>query len=237
MQPQCAAGHFAAAGYHIENALGNAGFERQLGQAQRGQRRLLGRLEHHRISHRQGRAQFPGGHDHREVPRHHQPDHADRLFHDQRQIVGAGRADLAIHLVAGLAVILDAVAGGADVDGQRVRDRLAHRDGFQQRQLFLVGAHQLGEFQQNAFTLPRLAAGPAPILEGGAGGLDGLVDDAGVALGDFGGGFAGRGIDQRRRSEAGALIGAAADQGRPFCAQAAGAVMPFGGGNHAGSLL
>ena len=41
--------------------------------------RLLGRLEHHRVTGGQCRGQFPGGHQDREVPRNDLPDHAQRL--------------------------------------------------------------------------------------------------------------------------------------------------------------
>ena len=75
----------ARAGDDLDDALGQPGLERELGEAQRGQRRQLGRLEHHRVAGRQRRAHLPRGDRQREVPRHDQPDHAERLAHGERR--------------------------------------------------------------------------------------------------------------------------------------------------------
>ena len=64
---------------HVEHARREADLQRQLAEAQRRQRRLLGGLEHDRAARRERRAELPRGHQQREVPRHDLPAHADRF--------------------------------------------------------------------------------------------------------------------------------------------------------------
>ena len=66
---QRGAGGLAEAGDDVDHAVGDAGLGDQLGQPQRGQRRLLGGLEHHGAAGRQRRAELPRRHQQREVPR------------------------------------------------------------------------------------------------------------------------------------------------------------------------
>ena len=61
----------------------------------------------------------------------------------------AGRRDLVVDLVDGLGVPGDAARGGADVDGQRVLDGLAHVQRFEQRQFLAGGEDLLGKAQQH----------------------------------------------------------------------------------------
>ena len=61
-------GLLAEAGDDVEHARRDAGLERQLGQPQRGQRGLLGRLEHGRAAGGQRRPERTGGHAERIVP-------------------------------------------------------------------------------------------------------------------------------------------------------------------------
>ena len=56
-----------------------AGLEQQLAEVERRQRRLLGRLEHHRAAAGQRRAELPRRHQQREVPGDDLADDADRL--------------------------------------------------------------------------------------------------------------------------------------------------------------
>ena len=70
----------AVAGDHVQHALGQARLERQLAEAQRRERRLLGRLEHDRAAGRQRRRDLPRRHQQREVPGDDLPAHADRLL-------------------------------------------------------------------------------------------------------------------------------------------------------------
>ena len=58
---------------------GKPGLERQLAEAQRGQRRLLGGLQHDRAAGGERRGDLPGRHQQREVPGHDLGADADRL--------------------------------------------------------------------------------------------------------------------------------------------------------------
>ncbi len=138
VQRERLAGLVAVAGHDVEHARRQAGLDRQLGQAQRGERALLARLEDHRVAARQRRPELPGGHDHRVVPGHDDADHAHRFARDQRQRVRAGGRDLVVDLVHRLGVPGDRARGGRHVDRERVLDRLAHVDGLEQRELVLA---------------------------------------------------------------------------------------------------
>ena len=76
---------------HVDHAVGHAGLAQDVGDGERGQRRLLGRLEHDRAAGRQRRADLAGGHGGREVPRRDQHADADRLLQHQDP-VGPRRA-------------------------------------------------------------------------------------------------------------------------------------------------
>ena len=69
----------AVAGDDVHHAGRQADLFAQLGQAERGEGRELGGLEHDRVSHRQRGRDFPGEHQQREVPRDDLPDHPHRL--------------------------------------------------------------------------------------------------------------------------------------------------------------
>ena len=96
MLHQSLAHHRPGAGQHLEHVLGDAGIQGQFGQAQRGERRQLGGLEHHGVSRGQRRGEAPRGDRHREVPGDDRADHADRFVKGDVQPVGhresAGRS-------------------------------------------------------------------------------------------------------------------------------------------------
>ena len=71
---------------------GSPASQRQLAEPDRGQRRQLGRLGDHGVAGGQGRRQPPGQDRHREVPRHDEPDDAERLV--ERDVQAAGHRDL-----------------------------------------------------------------------------------------------------------------------------------------------
>jgi hypothetical protein len=68
-------------------------------------------------------------------------------------VVGRG-GDFVVDLVDGFGAPADRVGGRRDVDAHGVADRLAHVEGFQQRQFFLV-QDQIGEADQDALALGR----------------------------------------------------------------------------------
>ena len=73
------AGGRAVAGHDVDDAVGKPASWASCGDAQGGQRRLLGRLEDDGAAGRQGRAPLPRLHQQREVPRDDLADDADRL--------------------------------------------------------------------------------------------------------------------------------------------------------------
>ena len=81
MRRQRGAGRFAVARHDVHHAVGNAGFLNQFAQQKRGERSLLGGLQHDRAARGQRRAQLPRRHQQREIPRNDLPDHADGLAH------------------------------------------------------------------------------------------------------------------------------------------------------------
>ena len=177
--------HAPGARDDVEDPVRYTGFRGQLGQAQRGQRRCRRRLEHDRVARGQRRADLPRRHDQRVVPRHDGADDTDRLTRHERERIGAGRADLAVDLVDGLGVPLDRLGRRGHVDGQRVADRLADIQRFEERQFFAVRADRLGQLEQDDLALGGRHVRPAPIVERRTGGRDRSVDVLDIALGDL----------------------------------------------------
>src|SRR5262249_31352359 len=108
---------------HVDDAVGNPRVVDQLREAQCRQRRQLRRLEHDRVAAGERRAELPARDVEWEVPRHDQPDDAERLA--ERDVDPAGDGDL------GAAVLVDRT--GVEVEdagdhrdlGAGARDRLA----------------------------------------------------------------------------------------------------------------
>ena len=74
----------------VQDAGRDAGLERELAEAQRAERRLLGRLEDDRAAGGERRADLPRRHQQREVPRDDLPDDADGLLERVGVELGAG---------------------------------------------------------------------------------------------------------------------------------------------------
>ena len=223
---------------HVEHAGRNAGLDGQLGDADAGQRRLFGRLEDHRVAGGQRRAELPAGHQQREVPRHDGGDHADRLTGHQAQFVVGGGGHFVVDLVDGLTAPAQRTRGGRHVDTQRIADRLAHVQGFQQGQLLGVGVDQVGEADHDFLALDRRHARPHAGLEGGTSDLDRALGVGAVTAGDM--------AEQAAVDRADALEGGrrdrvgvfALDEGAALDLQVLGALFPVGTGQggHAGIL-
>ena len=105
------AGDRAIAGDDVHDAWRQIERFENLGEHQRGERRLLGRLQHHGAPGGQRRRQLPRGHQQRIVPRDDLADDADGLAHDHRQRVVGHFERLAMDLRRQPAVILEAVRG------------------------------------------------------------------------------------------------------------------------------
>ena len=65
-------------------------------------------------------------------------------------------------------------------------NRFTGVEGFQQRQLFAMGFHQVGKFMQHRFALGRGGLRPVAAIEDAAGGLDRAIDVALFAARDLG---------------------------------------------------
>ena len=104
----------AVAGDDVHHAGRQADLVAQLREPERGQRRVLRRLEHDRVPQRDRRGDLPRQHQQREVPRDDLPDHADR--HLAREL-GARQLRPA-------AVVVEVPRDERDVDVARLADRL-----------------------------------------------------------------------------------------------------------------
>ena len=99
----------ALAGQDLQDALGQPGLEGEFSDAQRAERRDLGRLEHHGVAGGQSRGEAPTGNGHGEVPGDDHPDHAQWL--EEGDIETARHRDLPSAVTLGSAGIeLDHIA-------------------------------------------------------------------------------------------------------------------------------
>ena len=116
---------------------------------QRAQRRVLGRLDHHRIAGHDRREDLPGRDGDREVPRRDAADDAERLAHGHRPLV----AQLARHRLAERAATLAGdelphVDCFLDV-APSLGEHLAHLPGHELRERLLAVLEQLGGTQDD----------------------------------------------------------------------------------------
>ena len=184
----------AVARHDIEHARRKPRFLHELRDLERGDRRLLGGLQHHRVAGGERRADLPRIEQDRRIPRQDRADHAHRLAPRIGERVGLERDLLALDLV-GRAREIDQPIDRALHFADRVAQRLAVVAGFELGQPRRVAADQLGELVQQQ---PALRGGdlvaPGALhrrLRGG----DGPVDVGVVAFGHLGPDRLGRGID------------------------------------------
>ena len=127
----------------VDDARWYPGFQDQLGEPQRGERRQLGGLEHDGVPARERRAELPAGDVEREVPRHDQADDAEGLAEGDVDAAGDGDR-LSVVLVDGAGVEVEDLRDHADL-GARAGDRLADVLRFDARELFRVLLDEHGE--------------------------------------------------------------------------------------------
>ncbi|MNM91750.1 hypothetical protein D3C81_1040570 [compost metagenome] len=185
MQGQGLADGVTVTWQNVEHACRNTGLNGQLGDADGSQRRFFRRLEHHRVTGSQGRPELPAGHQQWEVPRNDGGNHTHRFASNQAQLIVRGRSDFVVDLVDRFTVPAQGLGGTWHVDVQRVADRLAHVQGFQQGQLFDVLLEQAGETNHGGLALGRGQARPDAGGEGGTGIFHGAVGIGLVAAGDL----------------------------------------------------
>ena len=185
-----------AAAEHQVDHPGGEDRRDQLGQFQRGQRGLLGGLEHHAVAGGQGRGQLPGGHHQRVVPGRDGGDHADRVAADHRgvprQVLAGGRARHAAHRAGEEA---EHVGDRRQLVAQGGSVGLAAVLRFQAGQGFGMGVDGVGHLQQQRRALAR--GGLRPVGEGGIGRLHGSIDLGRAGLGDLHQGGPQRRIEDR----------------------------------------
>src|SRR6202035_254627 len=157
---------------------------RQLGELERRQRRVRGRLVDYGVAAGEGRGDLPQRLDEGEVPGGDGGDHPDRLAQRVGEDEGAAdRQGLAGHLVGPAGEVAQGVDGRRDVDVARLEDRLAVVEGLQERELVDARLQGVGDLPQQA---PALAGGELlPIArERRLGGGDGAVDVGSSRRGD-----------------------------------------------------
>ena len=106
---------FPVAGDHVEDARGQAGILRQLGERESGERRELGGLEDDRAPGGERGSDFPGDHQQREIPRDDLPD-------DSR---GPVPRELRFQQLRPAGVMVEVAGDERDVDVARFANRLA----------------------------------------------------------------------------------------------------------------
>jgi hypothetical protein len=154
----------------VDHAGRQAGLHAQLGEQQRRQRRLLGRLEHHGVAAGQRRRDLPGQHQQRKVPGHDLADHAQ----------GPVVRPLALEQLRPAGMVIEVPHRERDVDVARLADRLAVVQGLQHREqpcMLLQAARQRVQHARAPMAAERLPGGQRR-----GGGLHRLVDLRGAGL-------------------------------------------------------
>ncbi|MNK46889.1 hypothetical protein D3C87_656840 [compost metagenome] len=138
-----------AAGDDVEHARGHAGFFSQHGQRQRGQRRLLGRLDHHGAAGGQRRTDLAGDHGGGEVPGRDRGGDADGLLERQQALPGLGALqNVAVDALGLFGEPFQERRGVGDL-ARGLGDRLALFGRHDGGQVLLVLHHELGPLQQD----------------------------------------------------------------------------------------
>ena len=155
----------AEAVHDVEDAVGQAGLERELREPRRRRRRLLGRLEDDRVAERERGRELPGREHQRRVPRADRDDDAGGRVQHVRQPPG---------LAVGLVARQRRVVGEEAQVQRRARDVVVARGAEQppgvarleQRQLIGVLLDQGGERVQQRAALLGVHPRPGAAVEG-----------------------------------------------------------------------
>ncbi len=207
------AGRGTVAGHDVDHAVGNAGLLGQPGHPQAGERRLLGRLHHDRAAGGQGRAPFPGHHQHREIPGNDLPDHAHRLASAVAEVVAADRNRLAVDLVGVAGVVAEHVDHERQIAMAGFANRLAVVERFERGQLVDFFFDQVGQLEHQAAPVAGIHPAPGSMLQGVARRFHRQIDVGRIAFGHLGNDFFGGRVDRLERL--------AADGGHPMAADEA----------------
>ena len=227
------AGHAAQPGEDGQHAVGQAGLRAQLAEAEGGERRLLGRLEHGRVAEGQGGRHLQGRHDQRVVPGDDARAHAEGLAHGPAHpVVGRGVGG-AVGL-GGVAGVVAEGPGGHHHVGLGLGQGLAHVEHLELGQLGGVGLDRRRHLAQQDCPGVGVQARPAAVVDRGAGGGHRRVDLGGPGRLHLGQRLAGGGVEGHEALGRAALA-AAGD------AQLVRAVQPaahrLGGRRHGGGRV
>ena len=164
-------------GDDVDHARRQVGLLADLGERQRGQRRRLGGLEHHRVAAGQRRGDLPGQHQQREVPRDDLAGHPERAR--RRAVAGV------LQLVGPAGVVEEVRRDQRDVHVARLADRLAVVERLEHGELARPFLDDPGDAEQVLGPLPARHDRPG-VLVGLAGGGDRPVHVGGTGLGHLG---------------------------------------------------
>jgi len=197
----------AEPGHDVHDTGRQSRLGHQLAEPQRRQRRLLGRLEHHRAPGRQRRAELPCRHQQREVPRDDLRHHADRLTPRVRVEVAVGRRQrreldrAALELGRPARHVVEEVGRERNVRCARHRARLAVVQRLERRQLVGVLEDQIADAVHQLAPIRRRHAPPRrAVLDRAPRRAYRLVDVRGLAVTDVDERLLGRGIDRSKRA-------------------------------------
>ena len=180
-----------APGMIVSTPSGIPASQRELTDPDRGQRGQLGGLHDHRVAGGQRGRHPPGQDRHREVPRHDDADHAERLV--EGHVEAAGHRDLpAEHPLRGGRVVVQAVPDVAGLPG-RVAPGVARVADLELGELLDVVVDDGREAAQQPGPLPRRDVAPGG--EGGVRALDQRVGLRHRGQRHVGDGLLGRGVD------------------------------------------
>ena len=90
----------AVARHDVDDARRHARLAAEVGEQERGERRVLGGLQHHRVARGQRRSDFPGGHQQRIVPGYDAGHHPPGLFDHEIELNGIAWGDHQAAVVA-----------------------------------------------------------------------------------------------------------------------------------------
>ena len=203
----------AVAGEDVQHTRWQPGLQRELAQAQRGERRLLGRLQHDRAAGRERRRDLPGGHHQREVPRDDLRAHADGLAAGVAVHVGRGhRQHRALDLGRPAREVAQVRDRAGDVDVAREVDRLAVVERLDLGELLRVVFDGLREGEHDPLATARGHARPGTVGERGARGGQRAGDVRGAGVRDLRDLPPGRRVERRERTAVGGRGALRADQ-------------------------
>ncbi|SPA53867.1 hypothetical protein CBM2629_U20030 [Cupriavidus taiwanensis] len=146
--------------HHVEQAGRQAGFDGQLSQAHRGERRQFGGLQHHGVARGKRGTNLPGHHHQREIPGRDRAHHAIRLGYHHAKVIVARSRHLAAQLVGILGEEPQSLRRERYIPCGSIAHRPGRAHGFERREATHVRFDQVRPSAQHAGPLARRAARP-----------------------------------------------------------------------------